>query len=457
VIVLILLAVNGSADEEIDSNDDKNIADSVVVPDVVGEYFEDAIPIAKDAGMFLVITGKENNESVERHCILTQKPKPKTKAPKDSALLGVVSSGKITLAEPGTVSDLLFLSEKDAVEKLCDIGIPYTLNYIESDHILDGLVAGQELKGDTGVVIDISIGSEAQDAALREGGFEEIIEQVKENRDIGERLDIRKVYEAYKAVLENDVENILFLQDRSRGKQETFNIYKMEKSIAFADIDGDGIPEMVYSSYDTDSSGDDFMPIDTETEVRYEFIPKIRVYRYLDGAVKKVYDEYSPWFRLDYASSGCVFINNEGLCIVSIEDWGGDMYKVFSLNAEGMQPLTYLHKCIFHGDESFKCYSAPDEPPVWKSPDGGEDYKAWEEMYTITGEEFRAKAKNINGSIKELLLLDDFAKDSVGRAGEFFGMAPADYSETGMSDIVNMQPIAMSYSEAIAWLNERIV
>jgi len=169
IIILVVLFATGIVGG---SGEDKN----AIVPDVVGEYYENAITIADDSDMLLVITGKENSDVVEQNNILQQDPKAKAEAPKGSALLGVVSGGESVSIEPVVMPDVIFLSEEDAIAMLNEAGISYKINYIENDNVLDGLVAGQiplpntKMDENEAAEIYLSTGSDAQREAIEKSG-----------------------------------------------------------------------------------------------------------------------------------------------------------------------------------------------------------------------------------------------------------------------------------------------
>ncbi|GHU64981.1 hypothetical protein AGMMS49983_11920 [Clostridia bacterium] len=180
IIVLILLGGGGTGGGN---------SDTVRTPNVVGEYYEDAIPIAEDAGMFPVIAGKEYDYKVERNHIRIQDPSARATAPRDSALLIFLSRGEKAEITPGVTPDIAYLPQAEAEEILNESGIPYTIHYVKNDTVLDGLVtaqpgeAGENYEPESGPIpIEISIGSPAQDEALKNAGDTEVIEQVEENR-----------------------------------------------------------------------------------------------------------------------------------------------------------------------------------------------------------------------------------------------------------------------------------
>ncbi|GHU64975.1 hypothetical protein AGMMS49983_11890 [Clostridia bacterium] len=180
IIVLILLGGGGTGGGD---------GDTVRTPNVVGKYYEDAIPIVENAGMFPVIAGKEYDYKVERNHIRIQDPSARATAPRDSALLIFLSRGEKAQITPGVTPDVAYLPQAEAEEILNEAGIPYTIHYVENDTVLDGLVsaqpgqAGANYEPESGSIpIEISIGSPAQDEALKNAGDTEVIEQVEENR-----------------------------------------------------------------------------------------------------------------------------------------------------------------------------------------------------------------------------------------------------------------------------------
>ena len=167
VVILIVLFAKGIIGS---TGTDEN----TIVPDVVGEQYENAISIADDSDMLLVITGKENSDVVEQNNILSQDPKAKAEAPKGSALLGVVSGGEYIPVEVGVMPDIMFLLESDAIMQLDEAGIEYEINYIESDNILDGLVVGQPQSSGSSnnqAQIHVSTGSDTQREAIEKSGL----------------------------------------------------------------------------------------------------------------------------------------------------------------------------------------------------------------------------------------------------------------------------------------------
>ena len=154
--------------------------------------------------------------------------------------------------------------------------------------------------------------------------------------------EIVKAFKAYKAVLEDDEEGIMFLQSKHpKGTFSSFDVYRMEKSIAFADIDGDGIPELFYSIIDMDPE-DDFVMVDKATGKVFDWNPKILAYRFKDGAAEKLYDEHAPWFRVDYASSGFASTTENGFCVAGIDSWLCSHYYEYALCPGGLELLRHL-------------------------------------------------------------------------------------------------------------------
>ena len=179
-IVLIILSLNGTISAGGPSaGSDTN---GVRVPDVVGIHFEEAIIETEKVDLLLIITGKENSDTVESNLILSQNPRARARVAAGSALLVIVSGGEALQVAPGGVPNVLFLPEEEAMAILDAAGIEYKIVYAESQNVLDGLVMSQS-EGKTPVEIVVSKGSGGQDAALEDGGYEDLSGRVAGNRN----------------------------------------------------------------------------------------------------------------------------------------------------------------------------------------------------------------------------------------------------------------------------------
>ena len=181
VIILLALSANGlKGGSQVTDVEASDAVQTVQTPDIVGEYYEDAIAIAEDAGMLLVVTGKENNEAFKQNHILSQDPRAKAMAPAGSALLSKVSGGAKIPVAPGETPDITFVPEADAIALLESAEIEYSITYVESDTVLSGLVMKQSIAQGSSegrqLEVNISTGSDVQDEALEAGGFEYLIE-----------------------------------------------------------------------------------------------------------------------------------------------------------------------------------------------------------------------------------------------------------------------------------------
>ena len=262
-----------------------------------------------------------------------------------------------------------------------------------------------------------------------------------------------QAYKAYRQILENNANGILFLQNSHQPTVQGFEVYQMERSIAFADIDNDGLPELVYSSIDLNTSGDDTLT-DSESGTEFDWQPRLMIYRYKDGVVEKVYDESTPWARVDYAFSGCVFTTDGGICMVGAYFWGyvaGANYKEYVLLPEGMESKGFLIRNETFPDTNSKYFFSAEDHLKWDSAQWN-DFRS--ESNAITLDEYFAIANGITDSVQELLLLDDWLKSDID--SESVDWPDAKFTEHPLFEIVEMQPSAMSYAEAIMWLNERI-
>jgi len=188
-IVVILLFANGIIGGGQSASEYDEDAELVKVPDIIGQYYEDAIKITENESLLLIITGKGSDEKIPADSVLSQNPKAKSKIPKDSALLSVISGGAKDSEKTERIPDVSYLSHEEAIAVLETEEISCNAVYIESDCVLDGLVVNQrsypsdDTIGSIAVEICISTGSDAQDEALEKGKYKDIIDQVEKNRN----------------------------------------------------------------------------------------------------------------------------------------------------------------------------------------------------------------------------------------------------------------------------------
>jgi hypothetical protein len=437
VVVLLAAGIIGGADPK------DSVGDTVRTPNIVGEYYEDAILIAKDAGMLLVITGRENSDAVEPNHILFQTPKARANALRDSTLRSVVSGGMDVPVTPDTMPDVMFAKQGEATAMLDAVGVSYTIEYVTSDTVLDGLVVSQSVsKADTisfaakPIVLEISTGSEAQDKALAASGCAEIIEQIYANRTARERL--LAAYIAYREVLadnRSNVENYVF-PDPSIGTDPKM---LLDVPVSITDITGDHFPELVAGIIDTEFA--------SKTDAMYPSY--LKAYTYEDTLTEimktSLYDMFS--------SLQVVFATDEGnLYQVDTGD-DGALWSGFHINKyqSGVytESRTYSEFTYFPEVEPFG-YSEP-----FISPDGTKGTRTW---YSSDGqnwwkEDFYQEISAEMGRATKVLWVDPRLQDSVttGSIG-FWDEFPAYV----LAEIENCPNVSVPYDEAIIWLDAQI-
>lgn len=117
----------------------KNMAD---VPDVYGEYYEEAKKKIEASGLIPVIKEK-NDESVEINCVISTDPPRNTQVDTGSEVIIYVSLGKEM--KFNTVVDVTKLAQADAKAKLEALGFVVTVKEKDSDQVQKGYVVSQSV------------------------------------------------------------------------------------------------------------------------------------------------------------------------------------------------------------------------------------------------------------------------------------------------------------------------
>lgn len=258
-------------------------------------------------------------------------------------------------------------------------------------------------------------------------------------------------FEAYKAILVADEEDILFLQnEHPEINLPTTPLIHLPRSISIFDFDGDDVLELLYVKDDVNPENMTSRTItDEATGLVFDNNPYISIFTYKDGEAQQLYFDYGPWHPDDYSKPGCVFTTDKGFCIVGLSPWGGYFYAEYSINSDGVHLINNLRSSGPYSSTpdnyyySLTHYPASidfDDTDTWLS-----ELDEWRAASSITGEEYRNRADEIANRGKRLLLV----------YGDIYSAILTDnYTDTSLLSIINDSTLAMSYEDAITWLDQ---
>jgi beta-lactam-binding protein with PASTA domain len=86
-----------------------------LVPDLTGISLEEAAKLASDAGLTLVVAGRQDDASTSAGSVASQVPAPGEQGDKGSALQVFVCAGEPQEITWGTVPDVSYMSSEEAV------------------------------------------------------------------------------------------------------------------------------------------------------------------------------------------------------------------------------------------------------------------------------------------------------------------------------------------------------
>ena len=231
--------------------------------------------------------------------------------------------------------------------------------------------------------------TEAASSTSREDGSTEPVTEQTSTEVIPEATDNRQilkdVYSSYRSILTDKEASIKAINWQTRsyywnGEFDFSGYGYLEDRIAFYDLTGDGIDEMIFLSGQIDE------------EYGYCYIADLDIYGYLDGSVQNLYHIDSLEAQVAGGTRIALFAmeGNRFLLYYSMgdESWE-NRYTVSEWYGDG-----------FGGVEELSYYTQPNE-----------DYTAMEESYRKNGididaAEYVSCVQNYTGQIRALLLQD---------------------------------------------------